>query len=127
MANPSTVTASAASTVVDEAVRIAAEGSRRTTENAQAVLQAGRRYIDFAAQLNRDLFALWSASAEAALQTSFAVQNASFASGEAVLDSSVGLSKEALRRWADLARQAQSTTLNTYQAGSRLVGSIVAA
>src|SRR5712691_7677178 len=111
MANPSTATPHAASAVVDEAVRITAEGSRRTTENAQAAVAAGRRYFDQANQLNRDLFALWTASAEASLQTSFEVQNAAFASGQAFLESYASISKDAYRRWANVARQAQVATI----------------
>jgi hypothetical protein len=115
MANPSTATPPPASAVVDEAVRIAAEGSRRTAETAQATVQAGRRYLDQTSQLNRDLVALWSATAEAGLQTAFDVQNAAVASGQAWLDASATFTKDAYTRFADVTRQAQATTLKTYR------------
>lgn len=120
MANTSTATPHTASAVVDEAVRITAQGSRRTTENAQAALAASRRYLDQANQMNRDLFALWTASAQASLQTSFDVQNAAFASGQAFLESSATISKDALLRWADVASQAQAATLKAYQSNAKL-------
>jgi hypothetical protein len=125
MANPSTATSTAtstaASTVVNEAVRIAAEGSRRSTQSAQAALQAGRAYFEQTAQINRDLFALFTAGADAGMRTAFEVQNASLASASAWFDAYASLSKSAIARSADLARQAQATTLKTYQAGSQLV------
>lgn len=121
---PSTSASSSASNVVDEAVRIAAEGSRRTTESAQAVLQAGRKYYDQTAQLNRDLFAFWTQSADAGFQTAFEIQNAALANTQAWFDSAASLNKDALRRWADLTRQAQATTLKSYQTSARLLESI---
>jgi hypothetical protein len=113
MANPSTAPSQAASAVVDEAVRIAAEGSRRTTESAQAALQATRGYLEQASQLNRDLFALFTAGAEASFQTTFQLQNANLASAEALFDSYVGISKTTFARATDFTRQAQETTLKT--------------
>ena len=99
MATPST---SSAASAVDEAVRIAAEGSRRTTESAQAFLQAGRKYYDQAAQFNRDLITFWTAAADAGFQTAFEVQNAALKNTQDWFDTSASLNKEALRRWADL-------------------------
>jgi hypothetical protein len=124
MANPSTATPNAASTVVDEAVRIANEGSRRTTENAQAALAFGRRYLDQTSQLNRDLFAVWTASVEAGFQTAFDIQNAALASSQSAFETSFSLSKDALRRWADVTRQVQATTLKAYQSNARLLESL---
>ena len=124
MPNPSTATPNSASAVVDEAVRVAAEGSRRTTESAQAALLAGRKFFDQATQFNRDLFALWSSGADAAFQTAFDVQNAAFASAQAWLDSSASLSKDSLRRWAELTRQAQATTLKSYKSSAKLFDSL---
>src|SRR5438445_416757 len=120
MANPTTVTQTSTS-VVDEAVRIAADNSRRSTESAQAALQAGRKYFDHAAQVNRDLFALYTAGLEAGLQTFVDYQNAALNSGQTLLDTSAGLTKDAFRRWTDLARQAQATTVKTYQANTKLL------
>jgi hypothetical protein len=123
MANPSTATPAAAS-AVDEAVRIAAEGSRRSTESAQAALQAGRRYFEQVNKLNRDLFALVTTSTEAALKTAFEVQNAAIASGQAWLESTASINKDALNRWADVTRQAQATGLKSYQDSAKYVESI---
>jgi len=124
MATPST---SSAASAVDEAVRIAAEGSRRTTESAQAFLQAGRKYYDQAAQFNRDLITFWTAAADAGFQTAFEVQNAALKNTQDWFDTSASLNKEALRRWADLTRQAQATTLKTYQNSAKLFESSTAA
>jgi hypothetical protein len=126
MANPNTATQTTTS-VVDEAVRIAADNSRRSTETAQAALQVGRKYFDHATQVNRDLFALYSAGFEAGLQTLVDVQNAAVANGQALLDSSVGLTKDAFGRWAELARQAQATALKTYQGNAKLLDAFTAA
>ena len=120
MANPTTVTQTSTS-VVDEAVRIAADNSRRSTQSAQAALQAGRKYFDHASQVNRDLFALYTAGLDAGLQTFIEVQNAALTSGQTLLDTSAGLTRDAFRRWADLARQAQATTVKTYQANAKLL------
>ena len=120
MANPTTVTQTSTS-VVDEAVRIAADNSRRSTQSAQAALQAGRKYFDHASQVNRDLFALYTAGLDAGLQTFIEVQNAALTSGQTLLDTSTGLTRDAFRRWADLARQAQATTVKTYQANAKLL------
>ena len=120
MANPTAVTRTATS-VVDEAVRIAADNSRRSTESAQAALQAGRKYFDHASQVNRDLLALYTAGLDAGLQTFIEVQNAALTSGQTLLDTSAGLTRDAFRRWADLARQAQTTTVKTYQANAKLL------
>jgi len=124
MANPST---SSAASAVDEAVRIAAEGSRRTTESAQAFLQAGRKYYDQAAQFNRDLLTSWTAAADAGFQTAFEIQNAALKNTQDWFETSASLNKEALRRWADLTRQAQATTLKTYQNSAKLFESVTAA
>ena len=126
MANPTTATQTTTS-VVDQAVRIAADNSRRSTETAQAVLQAGRKYFDHANEVNRDLFALYTAGFEAGLQTVVDVQNAAVANGQALLDSSVGLTKDAFRRWAELARQAQATALKAYQGNAKLLDSFTPA
>jgi hypothetical protein len=124
MATPST---SSAASAVDEAVRLTAEGSRRTTESAQAFLQAGRKYYDQAAQFNRDLFAFWTAAADAGFQTAFEIQNAALKNTQDWFETSSSLNKEALRRWADLTRQAQATTLKTYQNSAKVFESITAA
>src|SRR3982751_1432348 len=89
MANPTTVTQTTTS-VVDEAVRIAADNSRRSTQSAQAALQAGRKYFDHASQVNRELFALYTAGLDAGLQTLIDVQNAALTSGQTLLDTSAG-------------------------------------
>jgi predicted TIM-barrel fold metal-dependent hydrolase len=124
MANTTTVTQSAASTAVDEAVRIAAEGSRRTTQTAQAAVQASRKYVDLGAQINRDLVELWTASADAGLQIAFDAQNAALASAQTGIDSWASLSKDAFRRFADLTRQAQSVTLKSYESSNKLFQSL---
>ena len=126
MANPTTATQTATS-VVDEAVRIAAGNSRRSTETAQAALQTGRKYFDHASQVNRDLFALYTAGVDAGLQTFVDFQNAALTSSQTLLDTSAGLTKDAFRRWADLARQAQATTFKTYQANAKLLGNFTTA
>jgi hypothetical protein len=126
MANPTTATQTATS-VVDEAVRVAANNSRRSTETAQAALQAGRQYLGHVTEVNHDLFALYTAGFDAGLQTLVDVQNAAVANGQALLDSSVGLTKDAFRRWAELARQAQATALKAYQGNAKLLDSFTPA
>ena len=121
MANTNTPTPNAASAVIDEAVRITTVGSRRTSDAAQA---ASRKYLDFANQINRDLFSLWTTASETSLKTTFEAQNAALANSRALLDTSTRLSQDVLSRWADLARQAQATTLKTYQSSTRLLGGL---
>jgi hypothetical protein len=118
MANPNTATQTAAS-VVDEAVRIAADNSRRSTESAQAALQAGRKYFDHVAQVNRDLFALYTAGLDVGVKTVVDYQNAVLANTQALFETSAGLSKDTLHRYTELAQQAQATTLKTFQANAR--------
>ncbi len=72
MANPSTATPTPASAVVEEAVRIVAESSRR--------------YLVQANQFNRDLFGLWTTSTQIGLQTAFDLQKAAFASSQAFIE-----------------------------------------
>jgi hypothetical protein len=124
MANPNTATATAANAAVDEAVRIAADSSRRTLDSAQATVAASQRYLDLAGQINRDFFALWTTAAESSLQTTFEVQNAALASSQSLFETSAKLSTDALRRWVDVARQAQATTLKSYQSTTKLLGSL---
>jgi len=119
---PTTTTApqSAASSAVDEAIRIAADGSRRTAESAQAAVQATRTYFDQVNQVSAELFKIWASTADAALQSAFDYQNAAFANGQAGFETWAGLSKDGLRRWAELTRQTQATTLKAYQASLKL-------
>jgi hypothetical protein len=112
MANTST--ASPTPAVIEEAIRITAESQRRATENAQAAVQATRRYFDQGAQLNKDLWALWTATFEAGLQTTFDVQNAALTVGE-----------DTAKRWADLTRQAQATATRTHQANAKYVSGLI--
>lgn len=120
MTNPSTAAQTTASTAVDEAVRIASDSSRRTTESAQAAFAFGRRFLDQSTVTNRDLLTLWTNSAEASFQTAFEMQNAALTSSQSLFETSYTLSKDALRRWADITRQAQSTAVKAYQANTRL-------
>ena len=83
-------------------------------------IDATRRYFDQAAQVNRDLFALFAAGAEASLKTGFELQHAAFAGSQAVVDSSANLTRDSLTRWADVARQAQATALKTYTSSTKL-------
>jgi hypothetical protein len=124
MANPTTTAQHTASTAIDEAVRIAAEGSRRTAESAEAAVQASRKYFELGVQVNRDLVGVLTATADASLQTAFDVQNAALSSAVSALDTWTNVSKDAFRRWADLARQTQSVTLKTSQASSKLFESL---
>src|SRR5437660_4934086 len=66
-------------------------------------------------QLNKDLFDLSSAGANASLQTAFEFQNAALANSQAVLETWTDLSKGAVKRWADLTRQTQVSLLESYQ------------
>jgi hypothetical protein len=116
----STASTPTAHAAVDEAVRIAADNARRTTDTALAAVAAGQQVLDFANQLNRDVFALWTSAVETSLRTTFAAQNAALASSQTALDTSANLSKDALSRWADVARQAQATTLKAYQSSTKL-------
>jgi hypothetical protein len=124
MPNPTTAAPTTGSNAVEEAVRIAAEGSRRTTQNAQAAVQASRKYFDLGVQINRDLIDLWTATADASLQTAFDAQNAALANGQTSIDAWTSLSKEAFNRFADLTRQAQSITLKSYEASNKLFQSL---
>jgi hypothetical protein len=126
MANTTTVTQNATS-VVDEAVRIAADNSRRSTETAQAALQTGRKYLDHASQVNHDLFALYATGLDTGLQTVIDVQNATLTNAQTLLDTSAGLTKDAFRRWAELARQAQATTLKIVQARAKMLDNVTLA
>jgi hypothetical protein len=124
MANPNTATTTAASAAVDEAVRIAADSSRRSLDSAQATVAASQKYLDLASQINRDFFALWTTAAETSLHTTFEVQNAALASSQALFETSAKLTNDALRRWVDVARQAQATTLKAYKSSTKLLGSL---
>jgi hypothetical protein len=84
MANPSTASyAAATGTVLDEAVRVANAGARRTTDAAQAALAISRRAYEQTSQLNKDLFDLWTTSLEAGLQSALDIQNATLATYQA--------------------------------------------
>ena len=124
MPNPTTTATTPGSTAVEEAVRIAAEGSRRTTQNAQAAVQASRKYFDLGVQINRDLFDLWTAAADAGLQTAFDAQNAALANTQTSIDAWTSLSKEAVNRFTALTRQAQSITQKSYEASNKLFQSL---
>ncbi|MDQ6672994.1 MAG: hypothetical protein M3069_20020 [Chloroflexota bacterium] len=124
MANTNTATSTMASAAVDEAVRIAADSSRRTLDTAQATVAAGQRYLDLASQMNRDVFSLWATAAETSLRTAFEVQNAALTSGQSLFEASAKLSNDALRRWVEVARQAQATTLKNYQSTTKLLGTL---
>jgi hypothetical protein len=66
-------------------------------------------------QLNRDLVALVTSTTEAGLQTTFEFQNAALATSQAWLESSTSITRDALRRWSELAQQAQATSLKSYK------------
>ena len=126
MAATTTATApGAASAAADDLVRLAAENSRRNADNAKAALQAGRRFFDQAVQLNRDLLSVWTSTTEATLQTTFDLQNTAFANGQAWLDASANLGRDAFRRYGELTRQAQATTLKSFQAGAKFVDAFI--
>jgi hypothetical protein len=127
MANPNTAAQTAATSVVDQAVRIAADNSRRSTESAQAALQAGRKYFEHVAEVNRDLFSLYTAGLDAGLETFVDYQNAALANTAVLFDTSANLTKDAFRRYTDLARQAQATTVKTYQGNAKLFDSFTSA
>ena len=97
-----------------------ANPSTVTTDAARDAAQAGRRYIDRVAQLNRELIELWTSSAEGGLQTVHSLQTAAVETGQSFLDASTRFGKDAMKSWAELARAAQSTTLKTYQTSARL-------
>jgi hypothetical protein len=124
MPNPTTTASTTASSAVDEAVRIAAEGSRRTTQTAQAAVQASRKYFDLGVQINRDLVDLWTTAANAGLEMAFEAQNVYLANTQTGIDSWASLSKDAYRRIADLTRQAQQVTLKSYEASNKLFQSL---
>jgi len=52
------------------------------------------------------------------------VQNAALASSQTLFETSAKLSNDALRRWVEVARQAQATTLKTYQSTTKLLSSL---
>ena len=121
MAASSTTTHAPANAVVDEAVRITAEGARRSTETAAAALQQTRSYFDHAAEFNRDVFALWSDSANAWLKMAFDVQNAAIANTQSWFNTSSSITKTAMEHYAELMQKTQATTLKTYQAGAKFM------
>jgi translation elongation factor EF-Ts len=121
---PSTASTPVSRAAVDEAVRIAADSSRRATDNAQAAVAAGQQFLDFANQINRDLFSLWTSAVETSLQATFETQNAALASSQSLFDTSAKINKDALNRWIDVARQSQATTLKAYQSSTKLFGSL---
>jgi hypothetical protein len=75
-------------------------------------------------QINRDLFSLWTTAAEASLHTTFEAQNAALASSQSLFETSTKLGNDAVSRMVDVARQAQATTLKTYQSSTKLLGSL---
>ena len=114
----------AANAAVDEALRITAETSRRTTDTARLAVDAARGYLDQAAPLNRQVLALGLASTRASLQAAFDLQNAAFATGLQMLDTTAKIQAETIKRYADIARQAQQSTLDGYQASASLLESL---
>jgi len=112
---------------VDEAVRIAADSSRRTTDNAQAAVAAGQQILDVANQISRDAFSLWTSAVQTNLETTFAAQNAALASSQTLFDTSAKLGKDTLTQWVEVTRQAQATTLKAYQSSTKLFGSLTQA
>ena len=124
MASATTTATSAGEAAVDEAVRIATDNSRRTLDTAQATSAASKRFVDLASEINRDFLSLWTTAAETSLKTTFEMQNAALASSQTLFETSTKLSNHALRRWLDVARQAQTTGLKSYQSTTKLLSSL---
>ena len=114
-----------AATAVDEAMRITAETSRRTADNARAAVEAARSYFDQSVALNRQVVALGLTTTRAGMQVAFDLQNAAFATTLNLIDSSAKLNTDTVKRYADIARLAQHTTTDAYQATANLVESLV--
>ena len=121
---PSTASTPVSRAAVDEAVRIAADSSRRTTDTAQAAIAAGQQVLDFANQINRDVLSLWTTVVETSLKTTFDAQNAALTSSQTrirhVREGQQGRAQPLGRGRP----QAQATTLKTYQSSTKLVGSL---
>jgi hypothetical protein len=119
-----------AAAAVSEAARLAAEStrrtteemreaSRRTTEGLRGATQATRTYLEESIDLNRQFADAWNASAGAAVRSSLALQHAWLAGGLSLFDASTSSARLMLQQWVDVSQQAQQLALETWQSGER--------
>jgi len=106
---------------VTEAARITAESSRRTAEGARAAVSASRELMDDAAQVSRKVFDAWVSGAEATLNATFELQNASLAAGVALLESASTSQLTVLKQWDTAAHEAQQAALQAFRAQVRAI------
>jgi prophage DNA circulation protein len=112
-------------TPVAEATRFVAETSRRSAEGARAAVEATRAFFDDTVEVRRKLFDTWANNAEATLQATFELQNASLATGLALLDTAASAQRTVAKQWETAAHQAQQAGLDAFRdqvrAAARLV------
>ena len=104
---------------VTEAARITAETSRRTAEGARAAVEATRGFLDDSTEVSRKFFDAWVPGAEATLNATFELQNASLAAGLALLEAASTSQKAVLQQWTTAAKEAQQAALEAFRAQVR--------
>ena len=104
---------------VTEAARITAETSRRTAEGARAAVEATRGFLDDSTEVSRKFFDAWVPGAEATLNATFELQNASLAAGLALLEAASTSQKAVLHQWTTAAKEAQQAALEAFRAQVR--------
>jgi hypothetical protein len=65
-------------------------------------------------------------AAEAGLQSAFEMQNATLTSSQSWLETAASLNRDAMRRWSEVAHQAQTTTRKAYQSNASWAESLTA-
>jgi hypothetical protein len=63
------------------------------------ITEATRALLDDTVEIRRSLFDAWAVSAEAALQATFELQNAAFANGLALFDTTANSQRSAVKQW----------------------------
>jgi hypothetical protein len=94
-----------------ETRRRAAAGARAATEDAT--------------DISRKLFDAWVAGAEAALQASFELQNASLNASMSLLEATAATERTALQQWDAAAHKAQQAALEAFRAQVRAATRVV--
>ena len=101
---------------IAEASRIAAEAARQNTETARASIEAASSSMDDANALGQELLGTWTKQSEAAMKAAYKAQNAAIETGLGMFDVGVKGDREAVEMYAELVKQTQKATLESWHA-----------
>ena len=85
-------------------------------ETARATGDALQSSLDAASEVSRRVFSAWADGAEATLKAMFDAQNTALQANMSVLQSATVANQAAVRRWTEMARQAQRAALEAFRA-----------